>query len=96
MTKLGKLEAFLNSGSTVTARQITGMFGLANPTAAISQLRKIGVCVYANESTLRNGERVTKYRIGKPSRAMVATATAAGFFKPSRATVATTTAGFFA
>lgn len=96
MTKLGKLEAFLNSGSTVTARQITGMFGLANPTAAISQLRKNGVCVYANDSTLRNGERVTKYRIGKPSRAMVATATAAGFFgKPSRATVATA-AGFFA
>lgn len=80
MTKLGKLEAFLNSGSTVTARQISGMFGLANPTAAISALRKQGVCVYANEATLRNGERVTKYRIGKPSRAMVTAAFEQGFF----------------
>ena len=39
MTKLARLEAYLKSGSTATPRQITGMFGLQNPTAAIHALR---------------------------------------------------------
>jgi hypothetical protein len=80
MTKLSRLEAYLNSGSTATPRQITGMFGLQNPTAAIHALRSRGVCVYANQATLSTGERTIKYKVGKPSRRMVQTLHALGLF----------------
>lgn len=80
MTKLSRLEAYLNSGSTATPRQITGMFGLQNPTAAIHALRSKGVCVYANEATLTTGERTIKYAVGKPTKKMVQVAHALGLF----------------
>lgn len=80
MTKLSKLEAYLKSGSSATPRQITGMFGLQNPTAAIHALRSKGVCVYANEATLSTGERTIKYKVGKPSASMVQVAHALGLF----------------
>lgn len=80
MTKLSKLEAYLKSGATATPRQITGMFGLQNPTAAIHALRSKGVCVYANNSTLTTGERTIKYKIGKPSAQMIQVAHALGLF----------------
>lgn len=80
MTKLSKLEAYLKSGASATPRQITGMFGLQNPTAAIHSLRSQGVCVYANASTLKTGERTVKYTIGKPTKSMVKVAHALGLF----------------
>lgn len=80
MTKLSRLEAYLKSGSTATPRQITGMFGLQNPTAAIHALRSKGVCVYANEATLTTGERTIKYAVGKPTKKMVQVAHALGLF----------------
>ena len=80
MTKLERLENYLNSGSTATPRQIKGMFGLANPTAAIHALRSKGVCVYANAATLTNGERTTKYAVGRPTRAMIQAAHSLGLF----------------
>ena len=80
MTKLARLEAYLKSGSTATPRQITGMFGLQNPTAAIHALRSKGVCVYANEATLTTGERTIKYAVGSPIRKMVQVAHALGMF----------------
>jgi len=80
MSKTAKLEAFLSAGNTVTAKQIKSMFKLSNPTAAISQLRREGVCIYSNDSKLYSGEKVTRYRVGTPSRAMVAAAAAAGAF----------------
>ena len=80
MTKVQRLLAFLESGSTATTKQIKGMFDIANPYAAVHQLRSEGHCVYANATTLRNGTPVTKYRLGTPSKALVARAAAAGFF----------------
>lgn len=80
MTKSAKLKAFLSAGNEVTAKQVKSMFKIANPTATIAQLRREGVCIYGNEATLSTGEKVTKYRIGTPSRAMVALAAAAGYF----------------
>lgn len=80
MSKLNRLEAYLRSGATATQKQITGMFGLQNPTAAIHALRKSGVCVYANTATLSDGTVTTKYRIGTPTRAMVAALHEAGAF----------------
>lgn len=80
MTKLSKLENYLASGNEVTAKQITSMFGLQNPTAAIHALRTSGVCVYANKATLSNGTETTKYRVGRPTRAMIAALARAGAF----------------
>jgi hypothetical protein len=71
MSKLNKLEKFLKSGATATPRQITGMFGLANPSAAIYELRSRGNLIYANSSKLADGTATTRYKIGKPSRKMV-------------------------
>lgn len=76
MSKTAKLESYLNNGGVVTARQITGMFGLKNPARAINYLRSRGVCVYSNPTTLSTGERVVKYRVGRPTRRMVAIANA--------------------
>jgi Helix-turn-helix domain len=76
MSKQAKLLSFLKSGRDVTARQISGSFGLKNPHDAIHQLRSQGHCVYSNKATLSDGTITTKYRIGQPSRRMVAIANA--------------------
>jgi predicted transcriptional regulator len=76
MSKQAKLLNYLSTGAEVTARQIAGSFGLKNPHDAIHQLRNQGHCVYGNKATLADGTETTKYRIGKPSRKMVAIANA--------------------
>ena len=74
MSATTSLINYLKSGKTVTAKQITSRFGLANPHEAVRQLRMKGYAVYANNSTLWNGETTTRYRLGQPSREMVAAA----------------------
>lgn len=76
MSKQAKLLNYLSTGGEVTARQISGSFGLKNPHDAIHQLRNQGHCVYSNKATLADGKETTKYRIGKPSRKMVQIANA--------------------
>jgi hypothetical protein len=80
MSKIERLKSYLASGATATPTQITGMFGLQNPTAAIHQLRSDGICVYANKATLKSGKQTTKYRVGSPTKSMVQTAHALGLF----------------
>lgn len=65
------LEAFQN-GEELTAKQIAARFGIANPTATVSDLRFAGFSVYANQSVDTKGRVSTKYRLGTPSRAVVA------------------------
>jgi hypothetical protein len=77
MSKQDVLLKHLNAGKVFTAKQIKSSFGIANPAATIRNLREQGYCVYANTATV-NGVEVAKYRIGKPSRRMVALATAVG------------------
>ena len=71
MSKQAKLLNYLSSGAEVTARQISGTFGLKNPHDAIYQLRNQGHCIYGNKATLSDGTPTVKYRIGKPSKRMV-------------------------
>ena len=80
MSKLSRLEKYLKSGSTATPRQISGMFGLQNPTSAIHALRSKGVCVYANKATLSSGEPTVKYSIGTPTKKMIQIAHSLGLF----------------
>ena len=65
------LEAFKN-GEQLTAKQITYRFGIANPTATVSDLRFAGFAIYANQRTNNKGQTFTKYRLGTSSREVVA------------------------
>lgn len=72
MSKIEKVKNHLVSGAELTPRQISGTFGLKNPYDAIYQLRNQGVCVYTNRATLSDGTSTVKYRVGAPSKRMVA------------------------
>jgi len=72
VTKQAKLlEAFRN-GEQLTAAQIKQRFGIANPTATVSDLRYEGFAIYANKRTDSKGRVSTKYRLGTPSREIIA------------------------
>ena len=71
-TKQARVLEALQNGEQLTAKQISARFGIANPTATISNIRFAGYAVYANEHKDTKGRVTTKYRIGKPSRAIVA------------------------
>jgi predicted transcriptional regulator len=76
MSKHAKLLNYLQNGNEVTAKQIEGTFGIKSPSRAVHYLREQGNCIYANKVTLSDGTESTKYRIGKPSKRMVAVANA--------------------
>lgn len=71
-TKTGKLLAALQSGEALTEGQMRVRFGLKNPRATVSDIRFAGFAVYANQHKDTKGRVSTKYRLGKPSRAIVA------------------------
>jgi predicted ArsR family transcriptional regulator len=71
-TKQSRVLMALQNGEQLTAKQISARFGVKNPTATISDIRFAGYAVYANKHTDSKGRVTTKYRNGKPSRAIVA------------------------
>lgn len=71
-TKSGKLLEALQAGEKLTAKQISARFGIKNPTATVSDLRFSGYAIYANPHKDTKGRQTTKYRLGNPSRAIVA------------------------
>lgn len=72
LTKQARVLEALQSGEQLTAKQIKARFGVANPTATISDIRYSGFAVYANQHKDTKGRVTTKYRLGRPSRAIVA------------------------
>jgi predicted ArsR family transcriptional regulator len=70
-----KVLKTLKSGKQFTAGQMAGIFNTTEATVAarVSDLRAQGYAIYSN--TAKNGK--TAYRLGVPSRAMVAAAFAA-------------------
>lgn len=71
-TKTGRLLNALRSGEELTASQIRQRFGLKNPRASVSDIRYMGFAVYANTHTDTKGRVSTKYRLGTPSRDLIA------------------------
>ena len=71
-TKTYKLFSVLYTGETVTASQAAKRFGIKNISAEVSRIRHSGFAVYANTRMAGNGVQVTEYRIGTPSRKLVA------------------------
>lgn len=73
MTKSERLVEALKTGEKLTAAQIKARFGIANPTATVSDLRmRSGYAIYANQHTDTKGRVSTKYRLGNPSREVIA------------------------
>lgn len=80
MTRQDKLLEALKKGETLTAKQISNRFKIAHPGSAVRNLRSKGYAVYSNTTTNSKGIEKVKYRIGTPSREMVAAAYRAGVF----------------
>jgi hypothetical protein len=75
MTKATKVIAALENGTELTAKQISARYGVKNVRALMSSLRMQGYPVYLNKHTsVFEGETkvYNKYRIGKPTRAVIA------------------------
>jgi hypothetical protein len=66
------LNAFV-SGQELTAKQMASRFGVQNPTATVSNIRRLGYAIYGN----RTATGGTKYRLGTPSRRVIAAGYAA-------------------
>jgi len=76
MTTTTKQEAVLEGLRTnergLTAAQIAARYGVRNVSATISDLRMLGFAIYANQQTDTKGRVKTFYRLGTPSRRVVA------------------------
>ena len=72
VTKSGKLLAALKTGEKLTAAQISARFGIKNPRATVSDLRYQGYAIYANPHKDTSGRETTKYRLGTPTRRVIA------------------------
>lgn len=66
------LEALQANNKGLTAAQIEARFGVGNARSTVSALRMKGFAIYANQHTDTKGRTKTFYRLGTPSRAVVA------------------------
>ena len=75
MSSKSKVLAYLSSDSTyntLTANQMAAKFDVKNPSATVNDLRKEGHAIYLNSRINTNGEKVSFYRLGTPTKRMVA------------------------
>lgn len=71
-SKTAKLMTALQLGESFTAAQAKKRFGIGNVRAEVSRIRQSGFAVYANQRKAGNHTVVTEYRMGKPSRKLIA------------------------
>lgn len=73
MSQRDKLRQALFNGRELTAKQITAQFGIASPSKVVSLLRmEDGLPIYSNKSVDSKGRVKFKYRLGTPSRKVIA------------------------
>lgn len=72
MSQAKRLLDTLQYGEELTAKQIRVRFSLANPHDAVYQLREQGYPIYLNQRVDSKGRKTRKYRLGEPSRAVIA------------------------
>ena len=77
MTQEARLLRALQNGSEFTANQIVSRFGIKNPYAVVQNLKLKGYAIYLNKRTNSLGQTYMKYRLGTPSRKVVAAGYAA-------------------
>jgi hypothetical protein len=84
-TKISAKEKILNYLSktegynTLSVAQARARFGIQNVAARVEELRKEGHVIYTNTKTRGDGSKVSVYRMGKPTKAMVRAALSTGF-----------------
>jgi len=84
-TKISAKEKILNYLSktegynTLSVAQARARFGIQNVSARVEELRKEGHVIYTNTKTRGDGSKVSVYRMGTPTKAMVRTALSAGY-----------------
>lgn len=71
-TKTSKVLNALQSGERLTASQAKKRFGVGNLSAEVSRIRQAGFAVYGNKRVAGNHVEVTEYRLGTPSRRLIA------------------------
>lgn len=77
-TQTAKVATALTNGAELTAKQISARYGVKNVRAVISQLRSEGYSIFLNKRTSTyDGQTYMKYRIGTPTRSVVAAGYAA-------------------
>ena len=64
--------------NTFTTKQAQRRFGIQNVSARIEELRKEGNVIYTNTKVV-DGQKVSFYRMGTPTKAMVKSALRAGY-----------------
>ncbi len=70
-----KILAYLskNDGyNTLTVAQARARFGIADVSSRINELRKEGHAIYTNTKTLEDGRVIQFYKLGAPSKRVVA------------------------
>lgn len=75
VSKIDLILNVLQNGEEISAKQIRSRFGLTTTNSAralISNLRSEGFAIYANKHTDSKGRVVSKYRLGTPSRQIIA------------------------
>ena len=80
MSAKQKMLSVLQNNGVFTIKQARNRFGIKNVAARIHDLRKEGYCIYSNVKKNSKGKKVTTYRIGNPSRAIVRAAVASGLY----------------
>lgn len=73
MSQKQKLRKAFFQGRAMSAKQITAQFGIASPSRVVSALRmEDGLPIYNNRHVDSKGRVVNKYRLGTPSRKVIA------------------------
>lgn len=73
LTQKQKLRIAFFNGAQLTTKQIRAQYKIASPTKVISNLRlEDGLPIYANKHVDTKGRETTKFRLGTPSRAVIA------------------------
>jgi len=72
---LSKKEGY----NTLSVAQARARFGIQNVAARIDELRQEGHCIYTNTKRRADGSKVSVYRLGTPTKAMVRAAIKAGY-----------------
>ena len=75
MSAKQKVLAYLSkegSYNTLTAAKMQSLFGVKNASATVDTLRKEGHAIYLNTRINSNGEKVSFYRLGTPTKRIVA------------------------
>lgn len=73
MTQKEKLRKAFFNGAELTSKQIRAQFKIGSPTKVVSLLRlEDGLPIYANKHVDTKGRETTKFRLGTPSRKVIA------------------------